>query len=229
MLNEKEICARLLILFMSKKFTALFDLDGVIVDTEAEYTKFWDGQGAIYHPEIPNFAAGIKGNTLVQVFERFFANDLVAQEKITKELDAFERDMPYNYIEGAIEFLEAIREIANTAIVTSSNDKKMKSVFDQRPELLKYFDEVITSERVTKSKPDPEGYLLGAKIFGTDKRNGFVFEDSTAGLTAAKASGMNVIGLATTYPKEKIEKFCLRVIPNYKGLSEKFFEETLKK
>lgn len=214
---------------MSKKFTALFDLDGVIVDTEAEYTKFWDGQGAIYHPEIENFAAGIKGNTLIQVFDKFFANDLKAQAKITKQLDEFERDMPYNYIEGVMDFLELIRGNSQIAIVTSSNNKKMQSVFARRPELRQYFDEIITSERVTKSKPAPECYLLGASIFGADKTNGFVFEDSTAGLTAGQKSGLNVIGLATTYPKEKIEKFCVQVITNYKGLNANFFEEILKK
>lgn len=213
---------------MKKKFTALFDLDGVIVDTELEYTKFWDGQGALYRPEIKNFAAGIKGNTLAQVFDKFFADNPEAQAKITKELDAFERDMPYEYIEGILEFLEAIKRAGtNTAIVTSSNEKKMHSVFARRPELRGFFDDVITAERVKKSKPDPECYLLGASVFGADKTSGFVFEDSNAGLTAGKASGLNVIGLATTYPKEQIEKFCVKVIPNYKGLDASFFDKAL--
>lgn len=213
---------------MGKNIAALFDLDGVIVDTEAEYTKFWDAQGAQYHPEIPHFAAGIKGNTLVQVFEKYFFGNIKAQEKITHELDEFERNMPYNYIAGVLEFLEKIRAGgAKTAIVTSSNDKKMRAVFARRPELRGYFDEVITSERVKKSKPDPEGYLLGASIFGADKTNGFVFEDSTAGLTAAKASGLNVIGLATTYPEERIAHFCDRVISDFRGQTMELFKSVL--
>ncbi|MBO7520653.1 MAG: HAD-IA family hydrolase [Opitutales bacterium] len=215
---------------MSKNIAALFDLDGVIVDTEDEYTKFWDAQGAQYRPEIPHFAAGIKGNTLVQVFEKYFFGDTAAQEKITRELDEFERGMPYKYIDGILDFLKILKsEGAKTAIVTSSNNKKMDAVFARRPELRGFFDEVITSERVKKSKPDPEGYLLGASIFGADKTNGFVFEDSTAGLTAAKASGLNVIGLATTYPEERIAHFCDKVIRDYSGLDMGIFKEILRK
>ena len=214
---------------MSKKITALFDLDGVIVDTEDEYTKFWDAQGAKYRPEIPHFAAGIKGNTLVQVFEKYFLGNAAAQEKITAELDEFEREMPYKYICGILEFLEILKGAgANTAIVTSSNNKKMASVFARRPELKEYFDEVITSERVKKSKPDPEGYLLGASIFSADKTNGFVFEDSSAGLAAARASGLNVVGLATTYPKERIESFCDKVISDFRGQTMELFGDVLK-
>ena len=213
---------------MERNIAALFDLDGVIVDTEAEYTKFWDAQGAQYHPEIPHFAAGIKGNTLVQVFEKYFSNNAAAQAKITKELDEFERNMPYNYIAGVLEFLEKIKASGvKTAIVTSSNDKKMNSVFARRPELRGFFDEVITSERVKRSKPDPEGYMLGASIFGADKTNGFVFEDSAAGLTAAKASGLNVIGLATTYPEERIAHFCDMVISDFQGRGFELFESVL--
>lgn len=203
-----------------KVIGAFFDLDGVIVDTEDEYTKFWNAQGEIYHPEIPNFALGIKGNTLVQVFDKFFAGNLTAQEKITKALDKFEREMPYEYISGVIDFVKSLKkEGVKTAIVTSSNLKKMASVFAVRPELKELFDIVITSEDVSKSKPDPESYLTAAKKLNCEIENGTVFEDSFAGLTAAKASKMRVVGLATTNSREKIEKFCDVVINDYQDVA----------
>ena len=58
---------------MVKIKAALFDLDGVVVDTEDSYTEFWNAQGEKYHPEIPNFALGRKGSTLAQVFDKFFS------------------------------------------------------------------------------------------------------------------------------------------------------------
>lgn len=57
---------------MCKTIAALFDLDGVIVDTEPQYTKFWEKIGNEHLPEQPDFSRAIKGNTLVQIYERYF-------------------------------------------------------------------------------------------------------------------------------------------------------------
>lgn len=210
---------------------ALFDLDGVVVDTEDSYTQFWNAQGLKYHPEIPNFALGIKGNTLSQVFNRFFDAELSKyRTQIEKELDEFEASMPYPFIKGVIDFLKILKKNnINTAVVTSSTRKKMESVYKVRPEILELFDKIFTSDDITKSKPDPECYIKAAKFFDASAQTGFVFEDSFSGLTAAKASGMNVIGLATTNPKEKIKDFCNTVIPHFQGLGLELFEKAQKK
>lgn len=206
---------------------ALFDLDGVIVDTEGGYTEFWDAQGRMYLPEIENFAAGIKGFTLAQVFERFFPDMPEARREITGRLDAFERGMPYGYIPGAPEFVSSLRsEGVRTAIVTSSNNRKMEAVFARCPELRGLFDAVVTSESVSKSKPDPECYLLGAKLLGAG--SAWVFEDSISGLRAGAASGFPVIGLATTLPAEKIAPYCSLVIRDFRGASPAILERAKK-
>lgn len=51
---------------------ALFDLDGVVFDTESQYSVFWGMIGKEYHPEIPDFAQIIKGQTLVQIYDKYF-------------------------------------------------------------------------------------------------------------------------------------------------------------
>jgi sugar-phosphatase len=53
----------------------------------------------------------------------------------------------------------------------------------------------VTAENVTRSKPDPEGFLLGARLLGVDPADCVVFEDSGAGIQAAHAAGMRVIGV----------------------------------
>lgn len=56
----------------TKTIAALFDCDGVIIDTEPQYTIFWDGVGRKYLPEYENFGKIIKGQTLVQIYDRYF-------------------------------------------------------------------------------------------------------------------------------------------------------------
>lgn len=215
---------------MAKIKAALFDLDGVVVDTEDSYTEFWNAQGEKYHPEIPNFALGIKGNTLAQVFNKFFSGNLEHyRAQVESELDKFEASMPYKFIGGVLDFLKLLKSSGiKTAVVTSSTKKKMESVYKVRPELLEFFDRIFTSDDVTKSKPDPQCYNLAAEFFGADSHTGFVFEDSFSGLQAARASSMSVIGLATTNPAEKIKDLCDVIIPNFEGLGMEIFDRAQK-
>ena len=84
------------------------------------------------------------------------------------------------------------------AIVTSSDRKKMQSLYRQQPEFPVLFDHIITGDMVTKAKPDPDCFLLGAKLLGVDIKDCIVFEDSRNGLLAGRASGARVIGIAST-------------------------------
>ena len=54
---------------------ALFDLDGVVFDTESQYSIFWGMIGREYHPEMPDFEYRIKGQTLVQIYDKYFTDD----------------------------------------------------------------------------------------------------------------------------------------------------------
>ena len=58
----------------NQPIAALFDFDGVVMDTESQYTLFWDAVGKKYHPEIPNFGHHIKGQTLTRLYEKYFAD-----------------------------------------------------------------------------------------------------------------------------------------------------------
>lgn len=134
--------------------TALFDLDGVILDTEPQYTILWDQIGEEYYPELKHFAHRIKGQTLVQIFEMYFRNNDAVQCSITNRINEYEREMQYHYILGVKEFIEDLRQHQiNTAVVTSSNLAKMKNVYRNHPEFGRLFDRILTSEDFVKSKP----------------------------------------------------------------------------
>lgn len=64
----------------------LFDFDGVVVDTESQYTIFWDEINEKYLPEVENLALKLKGNTLVEVFEKYFPNN-ETRAKIKKRIE----------------------------------------------------------------------------------------------------------------------------------------------
>lgn len=196
---------------------ALFDLDGVVFDTEPQYTTFWGEQFKRYYPDRPGLEQEIKGQTLTQIFDRFFSGNLERErEAVTQRLDEYELSMSFPYIPGFIKYIEQLRSRGvKTAIVTSSNNAKMTVVYKRRPEIRRLFDAVLTSEDFERSKPDPDCYLKAARRLGVDAAHCVVYEDSFNGLRSGCAAGMRVVGLATSNPAEKIRELCDVVISDY--------------
>ncbi len=200
----------------NKEFkAALFDLDGVVFDTEPQYSVFWGGQFRRYYPEHPGMEQLIKGMTLVEIYEKYF-QDKDIQERITRELDEFEQTMDFVYVKGFENYVKSLRgRGVKTAVVTSSNMAKMENVYRKRPEFKTYFDAILTSEDFAESKPSPDCYQRAAQRFGLTKDECVVFEDSFNGLKSGRAAGMYVVGLATTNSPESIAPFADRVIKEY--------------
>ena len=191
---------------MERLKAALFDLDGVVFDTEPQYTVFWGSQCQLYHPELPGLEHDIKGSTLTQIYDRWFSGELAGEQPvITERLNAFEAQMTFDYIAG---FEALIADLhangVRTAVVTSSNMPKMESVYRAQPQFKTLFDAILTSEDFEYSKPHPDCYLKGAARFGVTPEECIVFEDSFNGLKAGRAAGMRVVGLATTNTAEAI-------------------------
>lgn len=199
---------------------ALFDLDGVVFDTEPQYTVFWGAQCREFHPEHPGLEHEIKGQTLVQIYDAWFAGDLAdRRELITERLNLFEQQMAYNYVEGFEPFVRQLRrQGVKTAVVTSSNQQKMEAVYAAHPEFKSLFDAILTSEDFERSKPDPDCYLKAAGRFGAKPADCVVFEDSFNGLKSGRAAGMHVVGLATTNAANSIRPYCHQVIENYQNI-----------
>ena len=188
---------------------ALFDLDGVVFDTEPQYTVFWGSQCRLYHPEHPGLEHEIKGSTLTQIYDRWFSGPLEAEQAVvTERLNAFEAQMTFEYIAG---FEALIADLhahgVKTAVVTSSNQPKMESVYRAQPGFKQLFDAILTSEDFEHSKPHPDCYLKAAARFGAHPSECVVFEDSFNGLKSGRAAGMKVVGVATTNTAADIAGF----------------------
>lgn len=199
---------------------ALFDLDGVVFDTETQYSVFWGQESRRYHPEILDLEYKIKGQTLVQIFDGYFSDVKDEQQEIVKRLNDFEQTMAYEYVPGVEQFIACLKaDGIKTAVVTSSNIPKMKAVYKAHPEMHELFDVILTSEDFEYSKPHPDCYLKGAAHFGVGVEECVVFEDSFNGLKSGRAAGMLVVGLSTTNSPESIAPLSDIVIPNFTEFS----------
>lgn len=196
---------------------ALFDLDGVIIDSEGTYSLFWSARAKEYAVPVPNFAQVIKGTTLDSILNYFPASE---HATIIDKIKDYERHMLYPVFPGVIEFLTSLRrEGFRTAIVTSSGEAKMERLWEQQPGLRAYFDSIITDADVQRSKPDPQGYLIAAERIGCSPERCYVFEDSFNGLLAGRRAGACVIGLATTNPAESLQGKADLIIDSFVSFS----------
>ncbi|MCM1021450.1 MAG: HAD family phosphatase [Muribaculum sp.] len=186
------------------KFGFLFDLDGVLVDTETSYTEFYKNLEKVYPTGVENFPFVIKGTTLDNILATYFPDKEVANDVVLR-LHQYESEMAYPIYDGVMELLDELSQNNfPSAIVTSSDESKMKSLKYRHPRFLERFTAVVTATDVTKSKPDPQGYLLAAERIGVPIERCFVFEDSLSGMAAGRAAGAKVISMATTLPAEKV-------------------------
>ncbi len=199
---------------------ALFDLDGVVFDTEPQYSVFWGAQCREFHPEHPGLENEIKGQTLTQIYDAWFSGSLEPKQAlITERLNAYEAQMKYIYLDGLEDYLRLLRQQGvKTAVVTSSNLPKMQAVYASHPEFHELFDAILTSEDFERSKPDPDCYLKAAGRFGVEPQDCVVFEDSFNGLKSGREAGMYVVGLATTNAADAIAPLCDEVIKDYTQL-----------
>ena len=203
----------------TKTIAALFDFDGVIMDTETQYTVFWNEQGLKYLNE-EDFGRRIKGQTLAQIYEKYFSTLPEAQQEITAKLNVFEKQMSYEYIPGVEAFIADLhRHDVKIAVVTSSNEEKMQNVYNAHPEFKGMVDRILTGEMFARSKRAPDCFLLGMEIFESTPDNTYVFEDSFHGLQAGMTSGATVIGLATTNSRKAITGKAHYIMDDFTGMT----------
>lgn len=205
---------------MKKEINVLFDMDGVMIDTETQYDKLWEYFGQRYDIGVPNLEKEIKGMTLKGIVKKFFSHlPQKDQDEVVRTTEDFESKMTFDTIPGVLEFISELK--ANNikiGLVTSSNKKKLDAVNKVR-HFDKLFDTLVFSERVLEGKPDPQCYRLGAQDLGVDPKTCIVFEDAIAGIEAAHGAGMFAIGVSTTLPSEILREKTNLVISDFRNFT----------
>lgn len=184
----------------------LFDLDGVIVNSEPLHDRArWDVL-AHYGIDVPPEAdATFKGKTTEEVFAhiaRMYADGRIgAEELIAQKQDRY-RTMAAEALEpipGALAFIKRLARLdVRLGLTTSATKVNQRLAFD-RFGLDAYFGAVVTAEDITRGKPDPEPYRLAAERLGVAPARCLVIEDSVAGIQSAKGAGCTAAGLTTSF------------------------------
>ncbi|WP_194765163.1 HAD-IA family hydrolase [Microbacterium sp. UFMG61] len=176
---------------------ALLDMDGTLVDSTAVVERLWLAWAephAIDPATVLRVVHGRQGHQSMAIMlpDRDHAINL-SENRDMLAREASDVDGVIE-IAGAAVFLSSLREHAH-AIVTSADLRlmtaRMQAAGLSVPPL------AVTAENVSASKPDPEGFLLGAKLVGVEPEDCVVFEDSAAGIQAAHAAGMRVVGVGS--------------------------------
>ena len=211
----------------------IFDFDGVIADTEAlhlagfrhvladldititdevYYNKYvgysdQDGFPAILHDNSQTFTPDDL-NIWIDAKTRFVQQ---CMHQTVKE------------IPGAVSFIQRARdEKLPLAVCSGALHEEINTVSDTIG-ITGCFDIIVSAEDVSRGKPDPEGYYLARRLLAEhckcviDPKRCVVFEDTPQGIEAARGAGMKVCGLATTFPRGKLEEADM-VIDNFLNL-----------
>lgn len=192
----------------------LFDLDGVIIDSESQYTRIWAQLNKEFPTGIPDFEYVIKGSTLSKILNENYGDE-ETREKVASRLHELESRMKYDYLPYAEEFLnELLQRNIPCVLVTSSDKKKMDHLWEELPDLKNFFRFIVTGDLVKNSKPSPEGYLLGAEKIKVKPENCVVFEDSLQGVMAGKNANAYVVGIQGTLPGETLAPYSHIIVDN---------------
>jgi mannitol-1-/sugar-/sorbitol-6-phosphatase len=178
----------------------LSDLDGVLVDSGDSIEVTW-GTWARSHGLDPELLRGrIHGRPSRDVIAEVAPHlDVAAEGAVIARMDI--EGPPAKLLPGARELLSGAAGVP-VAVVTSCPDAlahvRLTAVGLPVPAVL------VTSDRVSAGKPDPEGYLLGAAELGLDAARCVVFEDAPAGVAAGAAAGAVVVGITTTHEPSEL-------------------------
>jgi mannitol-1-/sugar-/sorbitol-6-phosphatase len=181
----------------------LFDLDGVLVDSTGSVTRqwqMWAEEQNIDPQRVVEVAHGVRA---IEIVRRLAPHLDAAAEVVRIEKREAADHEGVAVMPGAAELLKAIPE-GRWCVVTSGTrylaTARLKLANLPTPKVL------VAADDVSKGKPDPQPYLMGAELLGMNPAECLVIEDAPAGIRAAHAGGMKAIGITSTYPEAELQE-----------------------
>lgn len=176
------------------------DMDGVILDSEKLYVRFWCEAGNFYgYPMKREHALGIRSMARPFAIERLqgwfgggFDYDSVRNKRI-ELMDAYVRENGIEPKPGAEKLLSWLKENGYKVALATATPADRAAEYLRRVGLLGYFDEVVSSRMVKNGKPKPDVYLLAAERLGFEPQDCLALEDSVNGVRSAAAAGCKTV------------------------------------
>lgn len=183
----------------------IFDLDGVIVNSNPVHRDAWTEYnrrfGLQTDEAMLEFMYGKRNDEIVrhyfgkQLEDAEVARHGAAKEQLYREMIA--GSVTAHLVPGVIEFVEA-NGGTPMAIASNAEPANISFLLDALG-LRRFFRAVVDGDQVSRAKPHPEIFLRAAELLGSRPANTIVFEDSHAGVQAARSAGARVVGLRTTH------------------------------
>jgi beta-phosphoglucomutase len=210
----RGICDPITLLIMK---AAIFDLDGVVVYTDAYHYRAWkqlsDEQGWNFDESLNDQLRGVSRMASLQVILDHNGVDLPDDEKerLATEKNGYYKKLLESIddsavVAGSIEFIRALRG-QGLLIGLGSSSRNAQMVIDKLG-ITDLFDAIVTGHDISRSKPDPQIFLMGAEKLGVAPAECAVFEDASSGVEAALAGGMVAVGFG---PSEGLENAHIRI------------------
>lgn len=187
-----------------KTKAVIFDVDGVLVRTDALHEQSWRALAEQEHlpfpDDLPDQLRGVSRERSLQLvlgdaFDRYTPAQRVAlmERKNAAFLQAVNAMTPADTLPGVRDLLGALRG-AGVKLAAASASRNARAVLD-RVELTRHLDAIIDGHDAPSAKPDPRCFLLAAQKLGFDPKVCVVVEDAPAGVQAALNAGMMVVGV----------------------------------
>lgn len=174
----------------------MVDLDGTLFDTKDvnyyAYKKAVNAYG--YEIDYTYYREFCNGRHYMEFLPQITTNDsgiLNRMHEIKKE--AYSEFLHYARMnESLVAILAACKSDMRIALVTTASKRNVMEIL-AKFEIAELFDLILTRDDITKSKPDPEGYLKALEYFGMSKEDALIFEDSDVGIEAANRCGVSCV------------------------------------
>jgi len=206
-------------------FSAVFDMDGVIVDNRDFHFRAWEafarGHGLPFDAEY--FKNNLFGRVNREILKGLFKAELAPDEaaRYAREKEALYRKLYKGHVRPAAGLVELLEELKSagitTAVATAAPRINLDLVLDEA-RLRPYFDALIDIGSVQRGKPAPDLYLKAAEALGRRPEGCVAFEDSYPGVAAALAAGLQVVGVTTTHTAAELGRVRLAVA-DFRSLS----------